>query len=92
MSLREQLILKDGRARPPAVLRKVCIHNGSLELERRLRGDMSFDIDFVHGRQEEVYTCIQCGHTISAKLMLELYQSYMVGGGPIVTGRNVNKG
>lgn len=89
MSLREQLSLKDGKARPPAVLRKICVHNGTPELEYRNRGDMALDLDFVLGRQEEIYTCIQCGHTISAAKMFILYQRYMLDGTPIVTGHRI---
>lgn len=89
MSLREQLTLKDGKARPPALLPKVCVHNGSKELLRRHRGDMAFDIDFVVGRQLEVYTCVQCGYTISAGEMMFLYQKYMVTGEPLITGRHL---
>lgn len=89
MSLREQLILKDGKARPPALMRKVCIHNGTTDLSRRYRGDMGFDLDFVLGRQEEVYTCIQCGWSIPAAAMMKLYQAYMTHGEPIVVGRSI---
>ena len=89
MSLREQLQLKDGKARPPAILRKVCVHNGTIELPSRARGDMVFDIDFFIGRQEETYTCLQCGHTISVAVMMILYQHYILYGTPIVTGRNI---
>lgn len=92
MSLREQLILKDGKARPPALLRKCCVHNGSAELPMRLRGDMAFEIDFVLGRQEEFYTCIQCGHTVPASKMMYFYQEYIANGRALVLGRNINAG
>ena len=89
MSLRDKLILKDNRARPPQLLRKVCCHNGTTDLAVRFRGDMGFDLDFELMRQVEIYTCIQCGHVISATTMMVLYQRYMLTGEPIVVGRNV---
>lgn len=89
MSLREQLILKDGKARPPTILYKVCVHNGSADLPSSFAGDMAFDTDFIFGRQEEIYVCIQCGHTLPLATMLAMYQRYMLFGTPILTGRNI---
>lgn len=85
----EQIVLKDGKARPPKLLRKVCIHNGNESLPIYIRGDMAFEIDIILGRREETYVCIQCGHTVSYKDMLLKYQAYMVSGTPIVLGRHI---
>ena len=89
MPLRDKLVLIDGKARPPAFLRKVCVHNGNADLPLRYRGDMGFDLEFLLGRQTEIYCCIQCGHTFSAETMWKLYQAYMAYGQSIVVGRNI---
>jgi len=89
MPLRDKLVLKDGKARPPAFLRKVCVHNGGPELALRFRGDAGFDLEFVLGRQLEVYSCVQCGHTTLAEVVWKLYQEYMATGQPVVVGRNI---
>ncbi len=87
--MREQLRLREGKVRPPKTLQKVCCHNGSIDLPLRFRGDCGIETDFVLGRQEGIYCCLQCGYTISADKMLMLYQKYMLDGTPIIVGRNV---
>lgn len=91
MSLRDTLVMKDGKARPPQILRKVCVHNGGSKLEGRARGDMFFEIEYEHGIQREYYSCLQCGHTVTCEDMMIRYQEYMIDGGVLETGRRLDK-